>query len=181
MQSFPSPFPETKPATEFIDGRMVKKMSPRGLHSRVQGAILFALTGWANEDGRGRVGPEWDFDLTPPGEQKNRLTPDVAYVSYQRISYDDDAAAEIPVVAPNVAVEILSPGQTFENSQRRVRIFLACGSELVVLIDPRAETAMLYDGGEARRLTARDVLEHPALPEFSMPLARAFTKPRPKV
>jgi Uma2 family endonuclease len=180
MQAFPHPFPETKPATEFIDGHLVQKMSPRGLHARVQAAFSFALTAWAEAGGRGRVGVEWDFDLTPPGERKNRLTPDVAYVSYVRIPYEDDEAAEIPIVAPNVAVEILSPGQSPANSQERIRIFLACGAELVILVDPRAEYAMLYDGGEPQRVERAGLIEHPALPEFSMPLLRAFTKPQPR-
>src|SRR5271170_1338434 len=106
------PIPETKPATEFVDGRMVQKMSPYGLHARVQGVIAAALGAWSDEKGRGRVGTEWDFDLTPPGERVNRLVPDVAYVSYQRVSYEDEAGAQVPVVGPNVAVEILSQGQT---------------------------------------------------------------------
>ncbi len=98
--SIPEPFPQTEPATEFIGGRLVQKMSPRGLHARVQGAFVRALHEWADENAAGRVGTEWDFDLTPPGEGVNRVVPDIAFLSYERVAFDDDEAAEIPTVAP---------------------------------------------------------------------------------
>lgn len=175
----PHDIPETKPATELIDGKLIQKMSPYEVHSRAQGVIITALSLWADEKGRGRVGPEWDYDLTPPGDRTHRLVPDVAYLSYERVSYDNDAAAQVPTVAPNVAVEILSEGQTFENSGRRVDIFLACGAELVILIDPRLEEASLIDPRGSRRLSRHETIEHPALPEFSLPLRRCFEKVPP--
>jgi Uma2 family endonuclease len=170
MPTLPLPIPETKPATEFIDGRLVQKMSPYGLHARVQGAIVTALTIWSKERGRGRVGTEWDFDLTPPGDATHRLVPDVAYVSYERIGFDDDLAAQVPTVAPNVAVEILSTGQTLQNSRRRIDILIACGAQLVVLIDPREQVAWLVDPLGTRPVAREETIEHPALPEFSLPL-----------
>ena len=176
----PLEIPETKPATEFVNGRLLQKVGGGRMRSRGQGALNRALTDWAEAGGRGRVGPEWDFDLTPPGERTNRLVPDVAYLSYDRVAYEDVAAAEVPCVAPNVAVEILSAGQTVKNSSERVRIYLACGTELVILVEPRREYAVLIDAQGHRRVERDGVIEHPALPGFSMPLARAFTDPPPK-
>jgi Uma2 family endonuclease len=175
--SIPHPYPETKPATEFIGGRLVQKMSPRGLHAQVQGAVCSLLRAWAFEFGGGRVGTEWDFDLAPPGESVNRLVPDVAYLSYERVARDDDAAADIPTVAPNVAVEVLSPGQRMEHLAEKVRIYLATGCELVVVIDPRAEYAVLHDESGVTRIEAHETLEHPALAGFTLPLASVFAKP----
>jgi Uma2 family endonuclease len=179
MAYTPLPIPETKPATEFVDGRMLQKMSPYGLHARVQCAVAAALGAWSDERGRGRVGTEWDFDLTPPGRATNRLVPDVAFLSYERVAYDDRGAAQVPVVAPDVAIEILSQGQTLENSRRRIEIFLACGASLVVLIDPRAELAWLVDPNGTRSLARNESIEHAALPEFSLPLARCFDEVPP--
>jgi Uma2 family endonuclease len=176
MPHTPLPIPETKPATELIDGLLVRKMSPYGLHARVQRIVASALGNWSDELGRGRVGTEWDFDLTPAGERTNRLVPDVAFLSYARVPYEDDEDAQVPVIAPDVAVEILSQGQTLENSHRRIAIFLACGAKLVVLIDPRAENAWLVDGAGVRVLGGDEAIEHPALPGFSLPLARCFER-----
>ena len=174
MSYTPLQIPETKPATEFIDGCLVQKMSPLGLHARVQAAVAIALGTWSDERGRGRVGPEWDYDLTPPGGSTNRLVPDVAYLSYDRVAYENEAAAQVPTVAPNVAVEILSQGQNLANSQRRIDIFLACGAELVILIDPRAEEAWLVDANGTAHLTRDDTIVHSALPDFSLPLRRCL-------
>jgi len=179
VSAFPFTIPQTKPATEYINGRLVQKMSPRGAHALAQGAFVTAMSVWADAERRGRVGPEWDFDLAPSGERTNRLVPDVAYVSYERIGWEDDEAAQTPIVAPNVAVEILSPGQTVANSAERVRIFLACGAELVILVDPERHFAVLNDGGEPMRIERDGAIEHRALPGFSMPLERAFSNPKP--
>jgi Uma2 family endonuclease len=166
--------PETKPATEFLDGRFVQKMSPFGLHARVQLAVASALQSWADELGRGRVGTEWDFDLTPSGERTHRLVPDAAFLSYGRVGFEDELAAQVPEVAPDVAVEILSRGQTLENSRRRVEIYISAGADLVVLIDPRAEEAWLIDSGAVRHLDRDAAIEHAALPGFSLPLRKCF-------
>jgi Uma2 family endonuclease len=179
MAHIPLPIPQTKPASEFIDGLLVQKMSPYGLHARVQRIVAAALGDWADEKGRGRVGTEWDFDLAPPGERSNRLVPDVAYLSYERVGYEDDAGAQVPTVAPNVVVEVLSQGQMWENQERRVDIFIACGTELVVLVDPREETAWLADRCRTWELHRGDAIEHPALPGFSLALARCFDKVPP--
>ncbi|HTA40028.1 MAG TPA: Uma2 family endonuclease [Candidatus Acidoferrales bacterium] len=179
MPGTPLLIPETKPAMEFIDGQLVQKMSPFGLHARVQRIVASALGDWADELGRGRVGTEWDFDLTPPGERKNRLVPDVAFLSYDRLSYDDEAAAQVPKIGPDVAVEILSQGQTLENSHRRLQILFACGTRLVVVIDPRAELAWLVDANGTRLLGRNDAIEHPSMPGFVLPLRRCFERVPP--
>ena len=174
------PIPETKPATEFIDGRMVQKMTPYGLHARVQLTVGSALLEWSEDRGRGRVGSEWDYDLTPPGERTHRLVPDVAYLSYERVAFDDEAAAQVPKVAPNVIVEILSEGQNLANSQRRLQIFFACGTELAILIDPRAEVAWLCEPGRTRTIAADEIIAHEALPDFALPLRKCFERTPPR-
>ena len=50
------------------------------------------------------------------------MVPDVAYLSYARVPFEDSAAADIPRVAPDAVVEILSPGdrrKDIDNSIRR--------------------------------------------------------------
>jgi Uma2 family endonuclease len=176
----PDPYPQTKPATEFIGGKLVQKMSPRGLHAGVQIAIGASLWTWARERACGRVGTEWDYDITPPGEQTNRLVPDVAYLSFERLSYEDEEAAQIPKLAPNVAIEVLSPGQTMDDLAEKARIFLAAGCELVVVIDPREQYAALYDAAGVQRIERDEYLTHAALPGFDAVLASFFETPKPK-
>ena len=80
--------PDTKPATEWVNGRALQKMSPQRKHARAQSIFASALHAWAASEGPGRVGTEWDFRLAPPGEVRRPLVPDVAYLSYTRVPYE---------------------------------------------------------------------------------------------
>lgn len=134
---------------------------------------------FAEESGRGRSGTEWDFLLTPPGEHAKQLVPDIAYVSYERIAYDDDAAAEIPRVAPNVAVEVLSPGDRRDVRREKIRIYLAAASDLVLFVDPEQQAVTSFDTFGERRYVADETIEHPAMPALKFSLADIFRKPPP--
>src|SRR5215467_1444444 len=101
--------PDTKPATEWILGRAVQKVSPQRRHALAQGVFFSEMHAWAKRYHAGRVGTEWDFRIAPPGEPRRPLVPDVAYVSYQRIPYESPTEADIPRVAPDLVVEVLSP------------------------------------------------------------------------
>ena len=47
----PMEIPETKPATELIDGRLVQKMSPKWRHQELELRWTLALRAWAGERG----------------------------------------------------------------------------------------------------------------------------------
>jgi Uma2 family endonuclease len=171
--------PQTKPATEFILDEYVQKMSPRGGHSFAQSWFLRTFYRMAEEAGRGRSGGEWDFFLTLPGESPKQLVPDVAFLSYERVAYEDDEAAQIPRVAPNVAVEILSPGDRRDVRREKIRVYLAAGSELVIFADPEPQTITLFDTAGERRLSGDEVVDHPALHGLRFTVADVFRKPPP--
>ncbi|HTD34577.1 MAG TPA: Uma2 family endonuclease [Candidatus Elarobacter sp.] len=164
--------PETKPETEWILGRAVRKVSPRRTHSMLQSHVLVALRRWA--DGRGDAGAEWRFRIAPPGQIRRPLVPDVAYVSNERLRGLDDTDLELPPFAPDVAVEIVSPGDRSRYVEHKVGVYLAGGSSLVVVVDPAKRRVTLHDAQGARTLADREVLTHPALPGFALPLADLF-------
>jgi Uma2 family endonuclease len=171
---------QTKPASEWICGRVVRKVSPRERHSRAQTRIAIALTNWADAFGTGRVGTEWEFRIAPAGEVRRTLVPDVAYLSYDRIPYEDDDAADMPEIAPNIAIEILSPRDRRAYIEEKIRVYLACGTEAVMLVDPQKETVEIHDAAAIQTLYASQMLTHPALPHFSIPVAQIFAKPKPR-
>ena len=168
---------QTKPATEWILGRAVQKMSPRERHSRVQGAFALYLGLWARQTHLGRVGPEWDFRLAPPGEERRTLVPDVAYLSYDRIARDDEPGAQFPIVAPNVVVEVLSPDDRRAHVEEKRRVYFACGTEAVIEADPISETLCVFESGASRKLSGEDLLTCGALPSFSVRVADLFSEP----
>jgi len=164
--------PETKPETEWILGRPVRKVSPFRTHALLQRVFGTALGSWA--EARGEVGSEWRFRVAPPGEIRRPLVPDVSYVCNERLRELEGFDLESPPFAPNVAVEILSPGWSRKNLAHKVGVYLAGGSELVIVVDPRARTAHLHDASRERVLGGGEAIEHDALPGFSLALPALF-------
>jgi Uma2 family endonuclease len=164
--------PETKPETEWVRGRPLQKVSPKRDHSRLQGALTIALTRWAT--GRGEVGPEWRFRVAPPGEVRRPLVPDVAFVSNERLRPLTDEELELPPIAPDVAVEILSPDDRRIDIDSKIEVYLRAGSSLVVVVDPKRRVVELHDRDETVQLDESGIIEHWALPEFVYPVRDLF-------
>ncbi len=115
--------PETKPETEWVRGRPLQKVSPQRTHSLLQVALAMQIGRWAER--RGEIGTEWRFRVAPPGEVRRPLVPDVSYVSNERLRPLTDAEIEIPPLAPDVAVEILSPDDRRIDIDDKISVYLA--------------------------------------------------------
>jgi Uma2 family endonuclease len=164
--------PITKPETEWILGRAVRKVSPFRTHGRLQLELGAALSAWAR--GRGEVATEWRFRIAPPGEVRRPLVPDISYVSYERLRDLEGYDLELPPFAPDVAVEILSPGWRRSYLEHKIGVYLAGGSELVIVVDPPAHEARLHDASGERTVRGDEPIVHPALPGFSLTLPALF-------
>ncbi len=164
--------PQTEPETEWVRGRPLQKVSPKRTHSMLQGALTTELRGWAA--GRGDVGPEWRFRVAPPGEVRRPLVPDVAYVSNERLRPLSDREVEIPPLAPDVAVEILSSDDRRADVDDKIDVYLRAGSALVIIVDPRRRAVELHDRAKTMRLDETRIIEHWAMPGFSYAVQDLF-------
>lgn len=165
--------PETTPETEWVRGRALQKVSPQRTHSWLQGALTIELTRWAT--GRGRVGPEWRFRVAPRGEVRRPLVPDVAYVSDERLRALTDAELEVPPLAPDVAVEILSPDDRRADVDDKIGAYLRGGSSLVLIVDPHRRVVELHDPECVATLNENNAIEHSALPGFHYSVRALFS------
>jgi Uma2 family endonuclease len=164
--------PEAKPAFEWILGCAVQKVSPKRRHALLQSELLGRVSAWAK--GRGEVGPEWRFRLEPPGEEIRPLVPDVAYVSYERERGHSDDELEAPLFAPDVAIEVRSPQDRQERIDHKICVYLACGTHVVILVDPYARRIDAYDAGGTTSFTGNDRFAHPAMPGLTFTLDELF-------
>ncbi|HXM19481.1 MAG TPA: Uma2 family endonuclease [Candidatus Tumulicola sp.] len=169
--------PETKPATEWVRGRALQKMSPRTAHAYAQTKFVVALDAWAERSGLGYVGSEWDFRIAPPGEAARPLVPDVAFLAFARLSQEEQDRTDFPRCAPNAAVEILSPGDLRADVEHKIGVYLAAGCEVVVEVDLRRRFVRAHDVHGEKTWHAGEWFEHPALPGFRLPVDSLF---RPK-
>jgi Uma2 family endonuclease len=100
--------------------------------------------------------------------------PDASFVSTERIS---GAARRGPYVvgAPDLAVEVVSPGDTRQVAEK-VGEYLAAGARAVWVIDPRRRTVTTHlPGGDPVRLGPGETLDGgDYLPGFRLPVSEVF-------
>ena len=104
--------------------------------------------------------------------------PDVGFIRYERLPKNDGARRAVLPVAPDLAIEILSPSNTVKEMQRKLEEYFAAGSQLVWYIDPVARPTKGYvsptnyaEIDAAGTLDGGDVL-----PGFRLSLADVFKR-----
>ena len=102
--------------------------------------------------------------------------PDLAFISWDRLPGGKLPDEPIAGIVPDLAVEVLSEGNTKREIERKLKEYFQCGVRLVWLLDPRTQTAKAYTSptkvrriGKNQNLDGGDVL-----PGFSAPLKRLF-------
>src|SRR6516164_5422909 len=123
--------PEAKPAFEWVNGRALQKVSPKRRHSLAQTVFAAALLGWARAHRTGMAGTEWRFRVMPEGEERRPLVPDVAFLSYKRMPYEEQERTEEPGIAPDAVVEVRSPGDRWADMTEKVRVYLKAGASVI--------------------------------------------------
>jgi Uma2 family endonuclease len=140
--------------------------STHGLVAMRLGAELFLF---ARQSGAGDVfAAETGFQLaTDPDTVR---APDVAFVARDRLPLSGTTG--YPALAPDLAVEVLSPGDRPGEVLTKVADWLSAGTRLVWVVDPERRMARVYrrDGSESI-LAVDGVLEgEDVLPGFACPL-----------
>ena len=172
--------PGTKPATEWVRGRALQKVSPQDPHARAQLQLGAAILSWAKERGLGRVGTEWEFRVTPPHEITRPLVPDIAFLSFEALGFEEREEALVPRTTPTVAVEIISLDDRRDDLEDKISTYRAAGTALVLLVDPKGRTFTAHDPEGVKRFAADKTFLHPSMPGFSIRVGSAFEEIRPK-
>jgi Uma2 family endonuclease len=153
---------------ELIDGIAVAKMSPKYFHSRSTGTIFTALTVWGNS--HGRVGIEWAIDLSDDFTP----VPDLLYIAFDRLPATWQENAACPV-APELAVEIISPGQTFGQMAQKASNYLAGGVLRVWIVDPSAQSlTVFYPDAAPITYTGSQIVTDSIFPDLSIVTSELF-------
>ncbi|MBV8366527.1 MAG: Uma2 family endonuclease [Candidatus Eremiobacteraeota bacterium] len=175
--------PEAKPALEWVNNRVLQKVSPKRRHAVAQSEFVSALTAWTHERKNGVAATEWHFQVRPPGEIGRTLVPDIAFLSYARMPLEQLKDTDIPRVSPDAVVEVRSPEDAQADIDEKTRVYLGAGTAVVFLVDPQRKTITIRDAAGSRILREDETLQHAALPGFSLVVRTLFTLPgedRPK-
>jgi Uma2 family endonuclease len=102
--------------------------------------------------------------------------PDASFIPWERIPGAEVKDEPMAPYAPALAVEVVSPGNTRKEIQRKLRDYFLAGVQLVWIIQPKTQTAQAYTSpGEFRRIAKNGRLDGgTVLPGFSLPLADLF-------
>jgi Uma2 family endonuclease len=146
---------------------------PGGVHGRLAGRIAARLLDHVERLGLGTVLVEAGYVLERAPDTVHG--PDVSFVSITRLPVDQIPEQFIPG-PPDLAVEILSPGDRWSETEEKVADYLAGGARLVWLVDPRERRVMVrYADRPPRVLTDRDILDgEDVVPGFALDLAGLF-------
>jgi len=164
--------PETKPESEWLRGRAVKKASPERTHAVLQLWFAGRLDEWAGE--RGIVGIEWRFRVAPPGEEIRPLVPDISYLGYDRIGDETDDGLQTPSIPPTVAIEIRSPGDNRRDIEDKIDVLIRAGTDVVIVVNPKTRTVFAQDATSRRISWGDETFEHPTVPGFTFALPDMF-------
>ncbi|WOD38583.1 Uma2 family endonuclease [Nodosilinea sp. E11] len=132
--------PETKPASEFVDGQIFQKPMPQGKHSAIQGELVPFVNTALKPTRIARAFPE--LRCTFGGRS---VVPDVAVMAWNHIPRDQNGeVANTFAVAPDWTVEILSPDQSQTRVTKNILHCLSHGTQMGWLIDPDEQTVFVY-------------------------------------
>ena len=132
--------PETKPASEYIDGQIILKPMPQGKHSAIQGELVPAINGVVKPQRIARAFPELRCTF---GDRS--ILPDIAVFVWSRIPCDENGeVANTFAAAPDWTIEILSPAQSQTKVTKNILHCLKHGTQMGWLIDPDEKTVFVY-------------------------------------
>ncbi len=158
---------------ELVDGEVHVTPPPGEEHAVIAAEILISLGNHVRAGGLGRVHTEGGFRIGSAPDTV--MAPDVAFVSRQRIE-------QVPIRkgyrtgAPDLAVGVVSPGDSFVEVEAKVARWLAAGCRMVVVVNPSRRAATVYRSlDEVRLLTEGDVLDGAdVVPGWTLPLRELF-------
>jgi Uma2 family endonuclease len=159
---------------ELVDGVLVEKIM--GLKESALAADLV-----------GRVSPfvrEHDLGIVAGADGTLRLLPrliripDLSFISWDQLPSREYPVQPIPDLYPDLAVEVLSAGNTVQEIERKLKEYFLAGTRLVWIIDPDARIVHVYTSPddwtileETDTLTGGEIL-----PGFKLPLRQLFAR-----
>lgn len=135
--------PEERPALEFIEGGVTQKAAAKGSHGTLQPEIAARINAIAVPRRLARAYSELRATY---GDAST--VPDVSVYRWDRIpTKPNGTVAEDFIELPDIAIEIVSPGQQVNALVRRSLWYVANGVAIALLIDPDDRSVLAFRRG----------------------------------
>ena len=159
---------------ELVDGVLVEKVMAY-YESRVASLISHFMEDFLEEHDLGIAAGADGMMRLAPGLVR---IPDVSFISWKRLPNRRVPREPVARLGPDLAVEVLSEGNTEKEMERKLREYFTAGAQLVWIVDPEVRTVAVYTDPEdctvlheRQTLTGGDVL-----PGFTLPLRKLFAR-----
>lgn len=175
---------------ELVNGRLVERHRTSRtvevedhmgfLADQIAGRLLQRLANFCDQHPLGWVlmPSSGGFQGFPDSSRRVRK-PDVAFVRYGRFPGEQLPPGHAHL-APDLAVEVVSPNDTYEDVDEKIEEYLRAGVRLVWIISPQNHTVRVYRvNGSSHSLRENDELDgEDVVPSFRCPVRDLFPQPR---
>lgn len=158
--------------SELIDGRIVLMSPTGGTHSLIEFTLARVLGNFTAERGLGMVmGGEVGIYVRRNPDRIRAA--DVAFVSKQRLPVVPRRYLD---VAPELVIEILSPGDRWQDVRQKLEDYFSIGVDQVWIVEPENRTVLAYTSPTTlEKYGDQDVIHGSGpLAGFSLSLAELF-------
>jgi Uma2 family endonuclease len=161
---------------EIIDGELFVTFAPHIQHQDAGGNLYFELELWSRQTQLGKPfqTPGVIFTTT------DAVIPDVVWITQERLANGVNQAGHL-TVAPEIVIEVLSPGELNEQRDKEVKLKLYSlhGVQEYWIVNWQLKTLEIYRRTEAQlqlatTLLEGDLLTSPLLLGFSAPITQIF-------
>ena len=155
---------------ELIKGELLTMTPPKPLDGRIVVNLALTLGQHVKVNRLGVVYSESGYHLER--DPDTVLGPDMSFVSAQRVDGSDEHYYDGP---PDLAIEVLSPGDRKGYVDRKLAVYLETGTRSVWLVNPRRRTVeVISSTGERRILHETDELFDDTVPGFRVKVSEIF-------
>jgi Uma2 family endonuclease len=164
---------------ELVDGTLVAK-AMGFFESQVQGALLYFIHLYLEKNPIGiAAGSDGPCETLPQQIRK----PDVLFVSFDRLRAQEIAPKNVLPFTPDLAVEVLSPGNTTAEMEKKLNEYFATGARLVWYIESEIRTARVFTAVDQWEDLGPDGILRggQVLPGFELALTKLFEKAGPRI
>lgn len=165
--------------SELVAGTLVREPAPGETHGGIAVDVAVLLDPFVREHRLGRVFVETGYILAHDPDMVRG--PDVSFVSAERLATGPRRGPYL-VGAPDLAVEIVSPGDGWRQVAAKVAEYLAAGGRAVWVIDPARQTVTTHlPDRPPTTLGRHDTLTGDLyLPGLRLPVADLFASESPQ-
>ena len=172
--------PETKPASEFIDGQIFQKAMPKGKHSRLQKQLLFKIDAVVALENVAEVFPELRCSFGgrfPFREASPTIVPDLCIFKWELTPHDEDGdIANTFDSAPDWTIEILSLDQSPTKVIKNILHCLDQGCAMGWMLNPEEKEITVFPANSRSRMFSMESSEAIPVPDFAATLVLTATE-----